>query len=142
MRCNLSALVTALLIFCPGKAGAEPGTVLRVADAHPCGEVVSFDGGWTCPPSTDGGTLPPGWWVSQPQMVKLGAKLTEKENEVAVLRAQNIEVTNQLQVCRDTPCPSAPSSQSGGATTGVIVFLVGLAAGMAAAFGVFWLVAR
>lgn len=129
---NLSAWVAAALLFCPGKAGAEPGTVLRVSDARPCGEVVQTDGGWVCAPAPDGGTLPAGWWVSQPQMVKLGTKLTEKENEAAALRAD-------LQVCHDTPCPSQPAQPAG---NGMIIFLIGLACGLGGAFGVLYLVTR
>lgn len=140
MRFNLSALAAALLLLCPGKAGAEPGTVLRVADAHPCGEVVSTDAGWLCQPAPDGGTLPAGWWVSQPQMLKLGTKLTEKDAEIAQLRSSNATLVNEVQTCHDTPCP--PQSSAATASSGLIVFLVGLACGMGAAFGVLWMVSR
>lgn len=136
---NLSALATAALLFCPGKAGAEPGTVLRVSDARPCGEVISTDGGWECAPASDAGTLPAGWWVSQSQMTKLGAKLTEKDNQIAALQHTNAGLVNDVQTCRDTPCP-APRPEGGNA--GVIVFLVGLACGMGAAFGVLYMVTR
>lgn len=142
MRYNLSALAAALLLLCPGKAGAEPGTVLRVADAHPCGEVVSTDAGWICDPSPDGGTLPAGWWVSQPQMVKLGTKLTEKDNQIAALQHTNAALVEEAQACHDTPCPVATPAGSPGVTGGLIVFLVGLACGMGAAFGVLWMVSR
>ena len=137
---NLSAWVTAALLFCPGKAGAEPGTVLRVSDARPCGEVVQLDGGWECQPAPDAGTLPPGWWVSQGQMVKLGTKLTEKDNQIAALQATNAGLVNDVQVCHDTPCPSKPPEAASG--NGMIVFLVGLACGMGAAFGVLYMVTR
>lgn len=137
---NLSALAAAALLFCPGEAGAEPGTVLRVSDARPCGEVIQTDGGWTCPPSPDGGTLPEGWWVSQPQMVKLGAKLTEKDNEIATLRHSNTVLVNDLQTCHDTPCPSQPPPAASG--NGMIIFLIGLACGLGGAFGLLYLVTR
>jgi len=130
---HLSALTAAALLFCPGKAGAEPGTVLRVSDARPCGEVVQLDGGWECAPATDAGTLGPGWYVTQPQMVKLGAKLTDYENDNARLKAQAVEATNQLQVCQNTPCPEPQKPSSGG---GLTLFLVGLAVGLAGAFAV------
>lgn len=138
---RLPALVAVLLLFCPGKAGAEPGTVLRVADARQCGEVSSTDGGWTCVPDADAGTLPAGWWVSQPQMIKLGTKLTEKDNELAALRHTNAGLVADLQTCKDVPCsaePPAPSQASGG----MIIFLIGLACGMGAAFGVLYMVTR
>jgi hypothetical protein len=141
MRYNLSALAAALLLLCPGKAGAEPGTVLRVADAHPCGEVVSTDAGWQCQPAPDGGTLPPGWWVSQPQMTKLGGKLTEKDNEIAALRATNGTLVNDLQTCHDTPCPTEPPPAAGGGN-GLLVFLIGIACGMGAAVAVVYMVTR
>jgi len=138
MKSHLSALATAALLFCPGKAGAEPGTVLRVSDARPCGEVVQLDGGWECVPAADAGTLPAGWWVSQPQMTKLGAKLTEKDNQIAALQHTNAGLVADVQTCHDTPCP-APPPQSG---SGLVIFLVGLACGMGAAFGVLYMVTR
>ena len=74
-------------------------------------------------------------------MLKLGGKLTEKDNEIATLRASNAALVNDVQTCHDTPCPQAP--QGGiGATGGLIVFLVGLACGMGAAFGVLWMVSK
>lgn len=138
---NLSAWVAAALLFCPGKAGAEPGTVLRVSDARPCGEVVQTDGGWVCTPDLDAGVLPAGWWVAQPQMTKLGTKLTEKDNEIASLRATNSTLVNDLQTCHDTPCPSAPppAAQAG---NGLLVFLIGIACGMGAAVAVVYMVTR
>lgn len=139
MRSHLSALTTAALLFCPGKAGAEPGTVLRVSDARPCGEVVSFDGGWGCAPALDAGTLPAGWWVSQPQMTKLGAALTQKDNEIATLRHSNAQLLADAQACRETPCPEAPKAASG---SGLTAFLLGLVAGLGGAFGVLYLVTR
>ena len=140
---HLPALTTAALLFCPGKAGAEPGTVLRVSDARPCGEVVQLDGGWECAPAADAGTLPAGWWVSQPQMLKLGGKLTEKDNEIAALQSTNAGLVADVQTCHDTPCPQPPQGAGGmGATGGLIVFLVGLACGMGAAFGVLWMVSK
>lgn len=141
MRLHLSALAALTFVFCPGKAGAEPGTVLRVSDARPCGEVVSTDGGWECAPAADAGVLPPGWWVSQPQMVKLGAKLTEKDNQIAALQHTNAGLVNDVQVCRDTPCPAATPAGSPG-NGGLVIFLVGLACGMGAAFGVLYMVTR
>ena len=140
MRNRLSAWVTAALLFCPGKAGAEPGTVLRVSDARPCGEVVEADGGWTCAPALDAGTLPPGWWVSQGQMVKLGTKLTEKDNQIAALQSTNAGLVADVQTCHDTPCSAGPPAAAQGG--GLTLFLVGLACGMGAAFAVVYMVTR
>ena len=136
---NLSALATAALLFCPGKAGAEPGTVLRVSDARPCGEVLQLDGGWQCAPAADAGVLPAGWWVSQGQMVKLGAKLTEKDNQIAALQSTNAGLVADVQACHDTPCPAQPPATAG---NGLVVFLVGVACGLGAAFGVLYMVTR
>ena len=138
---NLSAwATTAALLCCPGKAGAEPGTVLRVSDARPCGEVVSTDAGWQCQPAPDGGTLPAGWWVSQPQMLKLGGKLTEKDNEIATLQHTNAGLVDDVQTCHDTPCPSAPPAATQG--NGLVIFLLGLVCGVGAVGAVVYMVTR
>jgi len=129
----------ALSLLCTGAAGATPGTVLRVSDARLCGEVVQLDGGWECAPAADAGTLGSGWYVTQPQMVKLGAKLTDYENENARLKAQHIEDGNQLQACQNTPCPEPQKSSGGG---GLTLFLVGLAVGLAGAFAVVFSLSR
>jgi hypothetical protein len=71
-------------------------------------------------------------------MVKLGRKLTEKDNQIAALQHTNAGLVSDVQTCRDTPCP-APPPQSG---SGMIVFLIGLACGMGAAFGVLYMVTR
>jgi hypothetical protein len=138
MNHHLLAVVV-LSLLCTGAAGATPGTVLRVSDAHPCGEVVQLDGGWTCAPLVDGGSLEPGWYVTQPQMVKLGAKLTDYENENARLKAQHIEVNNQLQTCQNTPCPAPEATKQGG---GFTAFLVGLVLGIGGAFALLYVVTR
>jgi hypothetical protein len=75
-------------------------------------------------------------------MVKLGTKLTEKDNQIAALQATNAGLVNDVQVCHDMPCPAAPPQGSPGVTGGLIVFLVGLACGMGAAFGVLWMVSK
>lgn len=135
MRLNLSAWAAVLLLCCPGKAGAEPGTVIRVADAHPCGEVVSFDGGWQCQPAVDAGVLPAGWWLSQPQMLKLGGRLAEDEHEIATLRATNAALVAEAQAHPETP----PGTQAG---AGLLIFLVGVVCGLGAAVGVVYLVSH
>lgn len=138
MKLHLLAAV-ALSLLCTGAAGATPGTVLRVSDARLCGEVVQLDGGWECSPAADAGTLGPGWYVTQPQMVKLGAKLTDYENENARLKAQKTEADNQLQACQNTPCPTQEKPTGG---SGVTVFLVGVALGLAGAFAVVFALTR
>jgi hypothetical protein len=74
-------------------------------------------------------------------MVKLGTKLTEKDNQIAALQATNAGLVNDVQVCHDTPCPAAPPQGVQGGN-GMIVFLIGLACGMGAAFGVLYMVTR
>jgi hypothetical protein len=72
-------------------------------------------------------------------MLKLGEKLTEKDNEIAVLRATNAVLVNDVQTCHDAPCPAQAGPP---ARDGLIVFLVGLTCGMGAAFGVLWMVSK
>jgi hypothetical protein len=77
-------------------------------------------------------------------MVKLGTKLTEKDNQIAALQSTNAGLVADVQTCHDTPCPpqSGPAGGGMGASGGLIVFLVGLACGMGAAFGVLWMVSK
>jgi hypothetical protein len=74
-------------------------------------------------------------------MTKLGGKLTEKDNEIAALRATNGTLVNDLQTCHDTPCPTEPPPAAGGGN-GLLVFLIGIACGMGAAVAVVYMVTR
>jgi hypothetical protein len=75
-------------------------------------------------------------------MTKLGSKLTEKDNEIASLRATNSTLVNDLQTCHDTPCPAATPQGSPGGGNGLLVFLIGIACGMGAAVAVVYMVTR
>jgi hypothetical protein len=71
-------------------------------------------------------------------MLKLGGKLTEKDNEIAALQHTNAGLVADVQTCRDTPCPASPP-QSG---NGLVIFLIGIACGMGAAVAVVYMVTR